>query len=94
MDGVLFLPKLFNFPRLKDLFLKTEKTDDDKDKEKKEARPSWVDELLEAVKPKQQEEQTTPQEIPLPPAPKTEEEEEEEEAPKTNPLKKVWEFLM
>lgn len=94
MDGVLFLPKLFNFPSLKDLFLKTEETDDEKDKDKKEGRPSWVDEIIQAVKPKEQEQQTDPQQIPLPPAPKTEDEEEEEETPKVSPLKKMWDFLM
>lgn len=42
-----------------------------------EERPSWVNELLEAIKPKEQTNNET-QKVPVPPAPKVEEEEEPE----------------
>lgn len=43
----------------------------------KEERPSWVNELLEAIKPKEQANNQT-QKVPVPPKPKVEEEEEPE----------------
>lgn len=92
MDLIINPRKSF-IQSVKDLIMKTETKEEEGEK-----RPSWVDELLEAMKPKKQEqeqEQEEAQEIPLPPAPVTEEvEEEEQEVQKKSPLKKAWEFLM
>ncbi|MGN4731106.1 hypothetical protein ACTFR4_28650 [Bacillus cereus group sp. MYBK181-1] len=59
-----------------------EEEEDEKPKPKRkpksgEERPSWVNELLEAIKPKEQANNGT-QKVPVPPTPKVEEDEEPE----------------
>ena len=90
MDLIINPRKSF-IQSVKDLIMKTETKEEEGEK-----RPSWVNEILEALKPKQEEEQEEEiKEIPLPPAPVTEEEEEpDEEPPKKSLLKKGWDFLM
>lgn len=70
-----------------------EEEEDEKPKPKRkpksgEERPSWVNELLEAIKPKEQTNNGT-QKVPVPPKPKVEEEEEPEvEEAEETPKKK------
>lgn len=71
-----------------------EEEEDEKPKPKRkpksgEERPSWVNELLEAIKPKEQANNQT-QKVPVPPKPKVEEEEEleVEEVEETDKQKK------
>lgn len=86
------IPQTNLFQQLKDFFFKSEDATDN-DKPEGEKRPSWVNEILDALKPKEQE--LEPEEIPLPPVPETVEEEEEEEQPqKPSKLKKIYDFLM
>lgn len=59
------------------------------------ARPAWVDEILTALKPKEQEPSQEPAPIPLPPEPEEYEDdldEEPEEAPKAKQSfwNKIW----
>lgn len=96
MEGIIKLNP-FSFPRLKDLFIKSENNEDDPEemeepkKEESEDMPAWAKKLIETLKP---EATKPPAEVPVPPAPQTEDEDEEDqqEAP-VNPLKKLASFL-
>ncbi|WP_086403566.1 hypothetical protein [Bacillus thuringiensis] len=80
-DGQFFAKKKTEEEELDDI-----DDDDDEEEEKPkpkpksksgEERPSWVNELLEAIKPKEQANNQT-QKVPVPPKPKVEEDEEPE----------------
>ncbi|QPA42340.1 hypothetical protein INR14_30060 (plasmid) [Bacillus paranthracis] len=82
-DGQFFAKKKTEEEELDDIDDDDEEEEEDeKPKPKRkskseEERPSWVNELLEAIKPKEQTNNET-QKVPVPPAPKVEEEEEPE----------------
>lgn len=97
MGDVLMLKKSF-FQNLRDLFLKAEDdpptdppADPPKKEKSKEARPAWVNEILDALKGTTQPQQGT-QEVPVPPAPQAEQP-EEEEMPRESKTKKIMNWL-
>jgi hypothetical protein len=89
----LFIRSMNPFKTIKDLFLKTEDSDD---KPKGEDIPGWakkLQETLESLVPKETQTEDKPLEVPTPPPPATVEEEEDPQ-PVANPVKKFLDWLM
>jgi hypothetical protein len=93
LEGIIkFNP--FYFPKLSDLFsiIKTDEADEpeEKENEKGDERPEWVNELMDILKPKQEQQGTS--RVPVPKVTEPDEE-EDEEPPAPNPLKKLQQWF-